>query len=134
MIPYRQDLKQKARALRKNMTDAEQRLWRYLRGKQLRGTQFYRQKPLGDYIVDFYAPAAGLVIELDGGQHFEAAGRIRDCERSRWLNQQGIEVLRFDNRQALTETEAVVAEIERALVKRLKNPPQSPFKKGGSKT
>ena len=53
------------------MTDAEHRLWFRLRRKQLLGLQFYRQKPIGKYIVDFYAPAVALVIEVDGGQHFE---------------------------------------------------------------
>jgi len=119
MIPYRRDLKQKARNPRKNMTDAEQRLWQHLRGKQLHGVQFYRQKPLGRYIVDFYAPAAHLAIELDGSQHNEPNGRRYDAARERWLSEQGIRVLRFDDRQALTETEAVLSAIEGALESRM---------------
>ena len=62
MHRYRGDLKYKARQLRKNMTESERVLWSRVRGKQLSGIQFYRQKPIGDYIVDFYAPKAKLVL------------------------------------------------------------------------
>jgi very-short-patch-repair endonuclease len=60
------------------MTDAENRLWSKLRRKQLRGHQFYRQKIIGKYIVDFYCPKANLVIELDGGQHYSERGKAKD--------------------------------------------------------
>ena len=59
------------------MTDAERMLWQRLRRKQIHGLQFYRQKPLLSYIVDFYCPQAALVIELDGSQHLESGGRQR---------------------------------------------------------
>jgi very-short-patch-repair endonuclease len=75
MEPYRKDLKPLARTLRSRMTDAEQRLWHRIRRKQIRGVQFYRQKPLLAYIVDFYCPAAKLVLELDGSQHAEFVGQ-----------------------------------------------------------
>lgn len=65
MQPYKSTLKLFARNLRNNMTDAEQLLWSKLRRKQILGVQFYRQKPLANYIVDFYCAAANLVIELD---------------------------------------------------------------------
>jgi len=71
MERYNQTLKENSRALRTNMTDAEQMLWLHLRRKQIQGVQFYRQKPLLTFIVDFYCPAAKLVIELDGSQHFK---------------------------------------------------------------
>jgi very-short-patch-repair endonuclease len=67
MKPFRQRLKKSARQLRSNLTDAEQALWKKLRRKQIQGVQFYRQKPLLDFIVDFYCSKAQLVIELDGG-------------------------------------------------------------------
>jgi len=67
MLPYNKPLKSNSRVLRANMTDAEQKLWYRLRRKQINGWQVYRQKPIGPYIVDFYCPATGLVIELDGG-------------------------------------------------------------------
>ena len=78
MLTYNKNLKQFSRNLRKNMTDAERRLWTRIRGKQLKGYQFYRQKTIGDYIVDFYCPKAKLVLELDGGQHYSDEGRGKD--------------------------------------------------------
>jgi len=89
MLRYDPHLKPFARALRAGMTDAEQRLWYRVRRKQLDGVQFYRQKPLGHYIVDFHAPAARLVLELDGGQHFNAAGRDADARRDAALAAMG---------------------------------------------
>ena len=74
MIPYNKDLKPFARELRKNMTDAELHLWNRVRRKQINGYQFYRQKNIGSYIVDFYCPAAKLIIELDGSQHYTEEG------------------------------------------------------------
>lgn len=107
------------------MTDAEQKLWSQLRRRQILGIQFYRQKPLGPFIVDFYAPAAMLVIELDGIQHQEPDHARRDAERDACLAGQGLLVLRFDNRQALLETEAVINEILRVCEER-QIPPASP--------
>ena len=71
MLRYNNRLKPKARDLRKNMTDSENVLWSRLRRKQLLGVQFYRQKPIGNYVVDFFAPRARLVVEVDGSQHME---------------------------------------------------------------
>jgi very-short-patch-repair endonuclease len=67
MLPCDKQLKTFSQHLRKNMTDAEKMLWLRLRRKQLKGRQFYRQKIIGKYIVDFYCPKANLVIEVDGG-------------------------------------------------------------------
>lgn len=69
MLKYNATLKPYARRLRGEMTDAEQKLWSRLRRRQIGSVQFYRQKPLGGYIVDFYAPAIRLVVEVDGSQH-----------------------------------------------------------------
>ena len=82
MLKYSPKLKGNARQLRQNLTDSERALWRRLQGKQLAGVQFYRQKPIGSYIVDFYAPRAKLVIEIDGSQHFEAPHADKDKERT----------------------------------------------------
>ena len=79
-----------------------------MRGKQLAGVQFYRQKPIGGYIVDFYAPKAKLVIEIDGSQHLEAPHIGKDRERDEYLGRLGLTVLRINGRQVLKETEAVV--------------------------
>ena len=78
MQPYNKNLKLPSRDLRRNMTDAEQWLWQRLRRKQILGLQFYRQKPILNFIVDFYCPAANLVIECDGGQHYTAEGLEAD--------------------------------------------------------
>lgn len=118
--PYNKTLKQFSRSLRSNMTDAELHLWWRLRSKQLCGLQFYRQKPLLSFIVDFYCPRAKLVVELDGAQHLEAEHQIKDATRDEELNKLGIKVLRFDDRQVLRETDAVVAVIYDEMVARLK--------------
>ena len=73
MLKYNRSLKQPARRLRREMTNAEQALWGKLRRKQIQGIQFYRQRPIGDYVVDFYAPQVKLVVEVDGSQHLEEA-------------------------------------------------------------
>ncbi len=111
--------RERARALRSNTTDAEQRLWRYLRRRQLLDIQFYRQRPLGCFIADFWAPALKLVVELDGGQHFKAAGLASDARRDEWMREQGIRVVRFDNRQVLCETEQVLEALLGVMKERL---------------
>jgi very-short-patch-repair endonuclease len=115
---YNPRLKDNSRLLRTNMTDAEQALWHKLRRKQIQGVQFYRQKPLLSFVVDFYCPAAKLVIELDGSQHFEAEHQAKDQARDAALAGLGLHVLRFDNRQVLLETDAVLAVIDRAVRER----------------
>lgn len=115
MEPYRKLLKEPARSLRINMTDAEQVLWHRLRRKQIQNVQFYRQKPLLVFVVDFYCPAAKLVIELDGSQHFEAEHQAKDQARDAALAGLGLHVLRFDNRQVLLETDAVLCVIDEVV-------------------
>jgi len=111
MLRYRADLKSVARRLRNNSTDAERLLWSRLRRKQVLGIQFYRQKPIGEYVVDFYAPRVKLVVEVDGAQRFESVERAQDTARSEYLCRQGLLVLRFDNRQVLREMDAALAVI-----------------------
>lgn len=107
------------------MTDAEQHLWFRLRNKQLGDVQFYRQRPLLSFIVDFYCPRAKLVIELDGAQHLEVEHQIKDAARDEELMKLGIKVLRFDDRQVLRETESVLAVIYAEVLSRIgdSNPP-----------
>ena len=90
------------------MTDAEMLLWSKLRGKQLKGFQFYRQKIIGDYIADFYCPKARLVIEVDGGQHFDVEARKKDREKDDHMAKEGITVLRFSNSDVLGNMDAVL--------------------------
>ncbi|WP_267899628.1 endonuclease domain-containing protein [Iodobacter fluviatilis] len=118
-----------SQALRKHMTDAEQLLWSRLRRKQLLGVQFYRQKPLAGFIVDFYSAAASLVIELDGSQHFEAGHQANDKERDQQLAAMGLLVLRFDNKQVLQELDEVMQVIFDTVERQI--PPCPPFSKGG---
>lgn len=124
--PYNKALRQNSRQLRHDMTESEQHLWKHLRRKQIHGVQFNRQKPILNYIVDFYCAKAHLVIELDGSQHFETRNLIKDHVRDQKLAELGLLTLRYDNRQVLTETDAVLWEIYEVVGQRL-NPPQSPF-------
>lgn len=108
MLLYNGKLKQYSRKLRSCMTDAERRLWSKLRMRQLNNAQFYRQKPIGNYIADFYCPEAKLVIEVDGGQHFTDEVRRYDEERDRCLCSLGLRVLRFSDTEVLKNIEGVV--------------------------
>ncbi len=119
MERYNPKLKEHSRTLRTNMTDAEQVLWHRIRRKQIQSVQFYRQKPLLAFIVDFYCPAAKLVIELDGSQHFEAEHQAKDQDRDAALAGLGLRVLRFDNRQVLLATDAVLEVINKIVKERL---------------
>ena len=118
MLRYKAQLKPKARQLRKHMTDSERVLWSRLRDKQLFEVQFYRQKPLGEYIVDFYAPRAKLVVEVDGSQHMAAEQAENDDLRDAYLAAVGLRVLRFNSREVLKETDAVVEVIYRTIAER----------------
>jgi len=80
------------------MTDSERILWSRLRGKQLSGIQFYRQKPIGNYIVDFFAPKTKVVVEVDGSQHLEEEQAEQDRQRDDYLASVGLKVLRFNSR------------------------------------
>ena len=122
MLPYNKSLKPFSRKLRSNMTDAEQLLWSRLRHKQISGVQFYRQKPIGGYIVDFYSAAARLVIELDGSQHLLPKHQAQDEARDKLITAMGLMVIRFDNRQVILDIENVVEKIARVITGRI-NPP-----------
>ena len=101
------------------MTESERVLWSRLRGKQLLGVQFYRQKPIGKYIVDFYAPKVKLVIEVDGSQHLEDNQVAKDKVRDKYLAAHGLKVLRFNSREVSLETDRVVEAIVRTTGKSL---------------
>jgi very-short-patch-repair endonuclease len=104
----------RARELRRRMTDAEHRLWRYLR-RHFLGVHFRRQVPIGPYIVDFASTRRKLVLEIDGGQHLENQG---DEVRDLWLGSRGFRVLRFWNHEVLKNTEGVLTAIALALEER----------------
>jgi 2-methylaconitate isomerase len=98
----------RAKRLRRQMTDAEQILWRHLRGHRLLGQKFRRQQPIGDYVVDFVHFGANLVVEADGGQQADDTG---DASRDTWLREKGFRVLRFWNHDILRNTPAVLERI-----------------------
>jgi very-short-patch-repair endonuclease len=111
MLPFNRRLKGFARGLRKNPTDAEFKLWQNIREKRIRGYQFYRQKNIGNYIVDFYCPAGKLIIELDGGQHYSEEGMESDEIRDNYLTGLGFTVLRFSDRDVLKNLDGVLQRI-----------------------
>ena len=110
-IPHNAVLKGRARNLRNTMTDAERRLWSKLRLKQLNGYQFYRQMVIGNYIVDFCSLALKIVIEVDGSQHYSINGRASDAIRDKYLQDHGFNVLRYNDRDVLTNIRGVVENI-----------------------
>lgn len=103
----------RARSLRSNMTDVERKLWMALKGKQIAGYRFRRQHAIGVYIADFACVERKLVIELDGGQHQNQ--EAYDKDRSRYLNQQGWQVVRFWNNEVLENLDGVLEVIMEKL-------------------
>ncbi len=103
------------RLLRRNSTQAEQRLWAMLRNSQIAGFKFRRQQPIGPYVADFCCWRARLVIEVDGGQHADSA---HDETRTHWLSERGWRVIRFWNNEVLNNTDGVLQVVVAAL-----NPP-----------
>jgi very-short-patch-repair endonuclease len=97
-----------ARRLRKNETEAEQRLWKALHKLSLEGSHFRRQVPIGPYVADFACLSARLIIEVDGSQHGEPEGLVKDAERTAWLKSQGYRVLRVWNNDVFSNLAAVL--------------------------
>jgi very-short-patch-repair endonuclease len=127
MLPFNKKLKPFARNLRHNLTDAEQLIWSKIRKKQIGDFQFYRQKNIGDYILDFYCPTGKLIVEIDGGQHYEDDGMMKDQTRDKYLQMLGFAVLRFFDIDVLKNIDGVVERIYEHL-----KSPLPPFKKGGN--
>jgi very-short-patch-repair endonuclease len=111
MIYYNPKLKSTARKLRSNMTDSERLLWSRVRRKQLKGFQFYRQKVIGNFIVDFYCPSAKIIIEVDGSQHYEKEALRKDRVRDERLSKLGFEVLRFSSSDVMRNLDGILLEI-----------------------
>ena len=117
MLKYGEKLKKPSQQLRSRMTDAEKVIWFKTRRKQIKNLQFDRQKPIGSYIVDFFCPKAKLVIEIDGGQHYEAKGERQDKIRDEYLKKLGLKILRFQNTDVLKDIDGVVKVICDAIEK-----------------
>jgi len=107
-LPYNPQLVARAREMRKNPTIAERKLWGYLRNFPVK---FWRQKPINNFIVDFYCPKLKLVIEVDGDSHFTDSGLIYDEERTRILEGYGLRVIRFTNDEVVHNFEGVCEQI-----------------------
>ena len=110
-IHYNPKLKEKARYLRNNSTLSEILLWNELKQRKMLGYQFYRQKPIGNYIVDFFSYRLRLVIEIDGESHDEFKFEY-DQNRQEYLESIGLTVLRFDDLEVKREMENVLRVIE----------------------
>ena len=115
-----------AKRLRREMTDAERRLWKHLRAGRLEGFKFRRQHPVPPYVLDFCCVEVGLAIELDGSQHSEA----RDASRSRYLESQGWRIVRFWDNDVLNKADAVVEAIWNILSRPTLSPTPLPEGEG----
>ena len=116
-LPYKGNLIRRAKELRKNATPQENHLWYdFLRTYPVR---FQRQKTIGGFIVDFYCHTAKLVIEIDGSQHYEEEAEIYDSERSAVLENYGLMVLRFSNREINMEFKEVCEQIDQTVKERI---------------
>lgn len=114
-IPYNKNLKDFSRKLRNNQTLGETLLWMELQKKQMRGYQFNRQKPLGNYIVDFYCKKLSLVIEIDGGSHDFEEIMVKDIERQRILEELGLKFLRFSEMDVRRKMDEVLMKIDMTI-------------------
>ena len=110
IIPYNPKLKQLARNLRNNSTKSEIILWAHLKGKQMRGFDFHRQKPIGNYIVDFFCNELSLAIEIDGDSH--CGNEEKDAKRQREIEKLGVRFLRFEDINIFHNLDGVLKTIE----------------------
>ena len=106
------DINQKARELRKNMTKQERKLWTLLKNRQFYGYRFRRQFPIGFYIVDFVCREKKIILEIDGGQHAESSATQYDIERDYFLESQGYKVIRFWNNDIDKNLEGVFEKLK----------------------
>ena len=103
------------------MTDAERLLWSRVRRKQLLGFQFYRQRPVGNYIVDFYCPAAKMIVEIDGSHHCTEEGMRKDKVRDEYLSSMGFRILRFPTTEVAEDIDAIEDEAYHILEQQRKH-------------
>ena len=116
MLFYNTKLKRYSQTLRKNMTDAERLLWAKLRRRQLtKGYQFYRQRIIGNYIVDFYCAKSKLIVEVDGGQHYQDEEDKKDKVRKEYMKELGMKILRVSDREVFKNIEGVLEKIYEIL-------------------
>ncbi|NJS11204.1 MAG: endonuclease domain-containing protein [Microcoleus sp. CSU_2_2] len=131
IIPYNSKLKELARQLRNNMTPGESSLWKYVKGKQMMGYDFDRQRPIDEFIVDFYCKQLMLAIEIDGSSHDSEEAQERDRQRQARLEFLGVRFLRFTESDAKYQVEGVLEVIQSWVLQNgyTLNPPQQPRRK-----
>jgi very-short-patch-repair endonuclease len=130
-IYYNAKLKEKARQLRNNSTKAEIRLWQHLRGKKVMGYDFHRQKPIGNYIADFFCPKLNLAIEVDGYTHsFEEVVK-KDHKKQGYLEDLGLTVMRFKDEEVFYDIDSVLNGIKQYIIG---HTPRSPLCRGEEHT
>ncbi len=122
MLKYNPKLKFLARKLRKNQTEAEKILWHKIRKKQINNLSFYRQKIIGNYIVDFYCPNIKLVIEIDGDLHYTDDSKKYDKVRERYLKNLGLRIYRVNNIDIYKNLEGVLDGLYLEVFKSTPNP------------
>jgi len=127
-IYYNPKLRQLARNLRNNSTLSEVLLWNELKGRQINGFQFFRQKPIGNFIVDFYCTKLKLVIEIDGDSHEIKKNQIRDKKKDQFLQSLGLSIIRIGDWDVKQNLSVVIEELVEKI--ELIHPPKSPFDKG----
>ena len=123
-ISYNKFLNPRARGLRNNSTIAEKKFWNALRQMPFyQSLVFNRQKPIGNYIVDFYCHKFKLVIEIDGDTHGQPEIQISDAQRTSYLNDQGLTVIRYTNLEVMDNIDSVMNHLEKVIEKQsLKSP------------
>jgi len=122
---YDPKLTERRRALRRSATQAELMLWDHLRCRKLQGLRFRRQFSIGPYILDLYCPKLRLAIEIDGQQHFTSDGIEYDEQRSHFLEENNVRVIRFKNDDVIERAGNVLEEISKHI-------PLAPFFEGES--
>lgn len=108
-VQYNPKLKDRAKELRKNTIFSERVLWKYLKLSQMKGYKFTRQKPIGNYIVDFYCPKLQLIVEVDGNSHTDK--QDYDEKRQKRLEGKGFHFIRFDGYYVIKQIEDVINQI-----------------------
>jgi very-short-patch-repair endonuclease len=132
IIFYNPKLKQRAKNLRNNSTLSEVLLWKYLKGKQIKGYDFHRQKPIDNYIVDFFCPELMLALEIDGVSHIGKEKDIYDRERQKLLESFGVKFLRFNDIDVKKNIEGVLMKIE-GWIDKYTQPTPNPSQEGNNK-
>jgi very-short-patch-repair endonuclease len=126
-IYYNQNLIKLARKLRNDSTQSEIKLWGFLKGKKMLGYSFQRQKPINNFIVDFFCNKLKLVIELDGYTHDFVENYDKDLKKEDELKKIGLNILRFDDREVMNDIENVLRTIEFYILDFEKKQPPNPL-------